>query len=223
MNARIDRHSRRKSHFSKIGFLLIAAGLVVASYPLLTVGYGRLQQYLLLRQAEQAAAAYREKALLERKSNAALMKTTPKGYPGKWPTTKIVIEKIGVKQIVQEGIGAEILQQSPGHYPKTVNPGQTGWCAIAGHRITFSAPFDRLNELTPGDKIVLETNEARFTYLFDSIVTVSDTATLDMPRTDKSHVMLTTCEPKTGSSHRLIARGTLAPYPASKYLVPPKP
>lgn len=222
MNARSDRHEHPKSRISKIGLLLVAAGLIVASYPLLTVGYGRYQQYLLLQKTEQAARAYREKALRERKVNAALMKTTPKGQAGEWPPTTIIIEKIGVAQVVQEGITPEILTKSPGHYPKTANPGQNGWCAIAGHRITFSAPFDRLDELVPGDKIVLTTNEARFTFRFDSIVTVPDTANLDTPATDKPHIILTTCEPKTGSSHRLIARGTLLPYPASKYLVPPK-
>lgn len=223
MNARNGRRRGQKLTLSrKIGALLIIGGLLVASYPLLTMAYGRYKQNQIFAQAEARMKAERAKSKLEKDRDATLMKTTPVGKAGAWPTTKLIIPKLGVEQIVQEGVGADTLKQSPGHYPGTANPGQAGWCAIAGHRITFSAPFDRLNEMNKGDQIILETMEARFVYLFDSIVTVPDTANLDMTRTDKAHVMLTTCEPKTGSSHRLIARGTLAPYPTSRYLIPPK-
>lgn len=223
MNARKGRRRGQKLTLSrKIGALLIIGGLLVASYPLFTMAYGRYKQNQIFEQAEARMKAERAKAKLEKDRDATLMKTTPVGKAGAWPTTKLIIPKLGVEQIVQEGIGADTLKQSPGHYPKTANPGQVGWCAIAGHRITFSAPFDRLNEMNKGDQIILETMEARFVYLFDSIVTVPDTANLDMRRTTKANVILTTCEPKTGSSHRLIARGSLAPYPTSRYLVPPK-
>lgn len=223
MNARNRRFRSQKPTLSKkIGFFLIVIGLLIALYPVFTMAYGRYKQSLVLRHAEEQMKAERNKVKLEKDRDSKLMETTPVGKAGAWPITKIIIPKLGVEQIVQEGITADILKQSPGHYPKTVNPGQTGWCAIAGHRITFSAPFDRLNEMNQGDRIILETVEARFVYLFESIVTVPDTANLDMPRTTKANVILTTCEPKTGSSHRLIVRGSLAPYPVSHYLVPPK-
>lgn len=223
MNARNGRRRGQKLTLSRrIGAALVIIGLLVASYPILTMAYGRYQQYQILEQAEAKMKAERAKARLEKDRDAKLMKSTPVGKAGAWPETKLIIPKLGVKQIVQEGIDANTLKQSPGHYPRTANPGQSGWCAIAGHRITFSAPFDRLDEMKKGDKIILETMEASFVYLFESIVTVPDTANLDMPITTKASVILTTCEPKTGSSHRLIARGTLAPYPASRYLVPPR-
>lgn len=223
MNARIDRHSARKRPFTqKLGVVILVAGLLVALVPVFTIAYGRYEQYVLLKKADARIRTEREKARLANLANKKLMKSTPIGRAGAWPTTKIIIPRLNVEQVVKEGIDADTLTRSPGHYPKTVNPGQNGWCAIAGHRITFSAPFDRLDEMKYGDQIILETVEARFVYIFDSIVTVPDTANLDMPRTDKPHIILTTCEPKTGSSHRLIARGTLAPYPVSRYLVPPK-
>jgi sortase A len=231
MNARMDKHrgghkapkqrKTRRPVLRRLGWLLIVVGIGVAMYPVFTMGYGAYRQSQMLAKADAAAKAYRDRAAKATEEQKRLMKTTPIGLPGPWPVTKIIIPKIGVEQIVQEGITPVTLTKSPGHYPKTQNPGQIGWCAIAGHRITYSAPFDRLNELVAGDQIILETRDARFVFLFYEIETVLDTADLEMPKTDTANVILTTCEPKTGSSHRLIARGKLAPYPASRYLVPP--
>lgn len=223
MIARKDRqHAPKLTLVKKLGIALIIIGICVGMVPIFTIAYGRYQQKKLLERTEARIKAEREKASHQKDRDTKLMKTTPVGHAGPWPATKIIIPKLGIEQVVQEGIDADTLTQSPGHYPKTVNPGQVGWCAIAGHRITFSAPFDRLNEMARGDRIILETAEARFVYLFNTIVTVPDTANLDMLDTDEARIILTTCEPKTGSSHRLIARGTLAPYPTSRYLIPPK-
>lgn len=224
MNSRRNnKHSPKRFLSRKLGIALVVIGILVGLVPIFTIMYGRYQQNLLYKKAEAKMQSEREKLLLSAKKTEALLRTTPKGRAGAWPITKIIIPKLGVDQFVQEGIDAKTLTQSPGHYPGTKNPGQTGWCAIAGHRITFSAPFDRLNEMTKGDEIILETAEARFVYLFETIKTVSDKADLNlyMPRTNKAQIILTTCEPKTGSSHRLIASGTLAPYPASRYVVLP--
>jgi sortase A len=225
----MDKHRRahkarkpRGPWLRRIGLLLVVVGICVALYPVFTIGYGTFRQNQMLAKADAAAKTYRDKAAKATAEQRKLMMSTPVGIKGPWPATKIIIPKIGVEQIVQDGIDAKTLTQSPGHYPKTQNPGQIGWCAIAGHRITYSAPFDRLNELKGGDQIILETKDARFVYLFYEIKTVLDTADLEMPKTDAANIILTTCEPKTGSSHRLIARGRLAPYPASRYLVPPK-
>ena len=43
-------------------------------------------------------------------------------------------------------------------------PGQLGNSAIAGHRTTYGQPFFRLDEVEPGDEIVLTTVQGRFVY-----------------------------------------------------------
>ncbi len=58
----------------------------------------------------------------------------------------------------------EDLKQGPGHYPDTPMPGQFGNSAIAGHRTTYGQPFYRLDEVAPGDEIVLTTVQGRFVY-----------------------------------------------------------
>ena len=47
------------------------------------------------------------------------------------------------------------LEKGPGHYPGTAFPGMGQTVAIAGHRTTYLAPFRRINELAPGNRIVV--------------------------------------------------------------------
>ena len=47
------------------------------------------------------------------------------------------------------------LKKGPGHYPDTPLPGQLGNASIAGHRTTYGAPFFNLDQLEPGDEIIV--------------------------------------------------------------------
>ena len=71
--------------------------------------------------------------------------------------------------VVVEGTGYEDLKKGPGHYPGTALPGQVGNFAVAGHRTTYLAPFNRIDTLRPGDAIVLETRTMWFTYRVENI------------------------------------------------------
>ena len=76
----------------------------------------------------------------------------------------IRIPKIGVEFAVVEGVDLGNLARGPGHFPSTPLPGQAGNAAIAGHRVTHSAPFNRIDELVPGDHIQVETFQGVFDY-----------------------------------------------------------
>ena len=77
---------------------------------------------------------------------------------------RIGIPKIGVDQYVVEGVNVDDLRKGPGHYPTTQLPGHEGNSAIAGHRTTYGAPFGELDQLQPGDQIVLVTVQGKFKY-----------------------------------------------------------
>ena len=80
----------------------------------------------------------------------------------------IWMPRIGVAhdkaKVVVEGVGHEDLKRGPGHYPGTALPGEIGNMVISGHRTTYGAPFNRIDELDVGDAIVLETRDTCFTY-----------------------------------------------------------
>jgi len=123
----------------------------------------------------------------------------------------------GSARVVVEGVSHEDLKKGPGHYPGTALPGQVGNVVISGHRTTYGAPFNRLDELHVGDPIVVETRDSWFTYRMTSEQVVSPTAvevTYPVPgdrtaKPTKRLLTLTTCNPKYSARQRLIVHAEL--------------
>src|SRR6201990_2535549 len=78
---------------------------------------------------------------------------------------QIEIPRIGNTYNVVQGTDTESLEEGPGHYPQTALPGMGQTVAIAGHRTTYLAPFRFLNELRPGDRILVRMAYGMFTYM----------------------------------------------------------
>ena len=76
----------------------------------------------------------------------------------------IRIPKIGLDRAIVQGVTVPDLRKGPGHYPDSPMPGQLGNAAIAGHRTTYGAPFNRLDELVAGDEITIVTLAGTFHY-----------------------------------------------------------
>jgi sortase A len=168
-----------------------------------------------LRTAFQPAAA--------RPASAAASAATPAGPP--LPGTAVAhleIPAIGVDEYVVEGTGVEDLKRGPGHYRGSPLPGQHGNAAIAGHRTTYGAPFNRLDDLKTGDTIVATTTAGRFTYAVTNQLTVAPSQTSVLADYGDDRLTLTTCTPKFSASHRLIVVATLQG-PAVATPPPPAP
>jgi sortase A len=120
-------------------------------------------------------------------------------------------------RVVVEGVGHEDLKKGPGHYPGTALPGAVGNMVISGHRTTYGAPFNRVDELRRGDAIVVETRDTWFTYRVTSEQVVSPSAvevTYAVPGSKdavptKRLLTLTTCNPKYSAKQRLIVHALL--------------
>lgn len=138
-------------------------------------------------------------------------------------------------KVVIEGTDPDVLEQGPGHYVDSAMPGELGNFALAGHRVSKGSPFLDLDQLRPGDAIVIETEEFWFTYRvlgdpatgnFDAdpsgipgqqIVSPQDTQVvfpvpgLDDPTVEPTaaYLTLTTCEPKFSARLRLIIHAGL--------------
>ena len=120
---------------------------------------------------------------------------------------------------VVEGVDADDLARGIGHYPHTQLPGRPGNFAIAGHRVTHGSPFRKLLDLRKGDQVIVETQDAVYTYELDGsprdlTVKPTDTWVLDpvpgkrdAPTT--SLITLTTCQDLFHSPDRSIAFGHL--------------
>jgi sortase A len=66
-----------------------------------------------------------------------------------------------------EGVRGQDLAAGVGHFPGA-GPGQVGNYALAGHRSTYGEPFRDLATLRPGDTVIVETAQARYTYQIDT-------------------------------------------------------
>lgn len=138
--------------------------------------------------------------------------------PGKG-IARIYFPTLGRDQVhvVVEGVSHEDLKKGPGHYPGTDGPGQVGNMVISGHRTTYGAPFNRLDELHPGDPVVIETQTDFYTYrvLGTTVVSPSKVGETDHVPNDPGArptqrlLTLTTCNPKYSARTRLIVRAVL--------------
>ncbi len=107
--------------------------------------------------------------------------------------------------VMVEGTDEAPLRKGPGHYPETAQPGEGGTVAIAGHRTTYLAPFRTIDQLEPGDEIVVELPYARFTYAVEKqkIVDPSQVSvTRDVGRGER--LVLSACHPLYSAAQRLI-------------------
>jgi sortase A len=138
---------------------------------------------------------------------------------GDW-TAFLVIPKIGLDKLVVEGVEVEDLKEGPGHYPFTKMPGESGNAAIAGHRTTYGAPFNKLDDLVAGDTITVTTRAGTFRYdvTEKKIVTPEEVSVLD--DTSDNRLTLTTCHPMYSAAERLIVVAQLVGPPVD---APPAP
>ncbi|GGZ04231.1 class E sortase [Streptomyces nitrosporeus] len=135
------------------------------------------------------------------------------------------IPKLDVVAPIAEGIDKEkVLDRGMiGHYAegslKTAMPSdRKGNFAVAGHRNTHGEPFRYINKLKPGDPIVVETQDAYYTYEMANILpqtSPSNVSVIDeVPRGSGftgpgRYITLTTCTPEFTSTYRMIVWGKM--------------
>ena len=119
------------------------------------------------------------------------------------------IPDIGVDKIVVEGVTLDDLKRGPGHYPDTPLPGQPGNAAIAGHRTTYGAPFNRINELERGDEILVTTVQGAFRYQVSDQLIVSPSEVGVLADFGDDRLTLTACHPKYSARQRIVVVAAL--------------
>jgi sortase A len=126
-----------------------------------------------------------------------------------------------------EGVDLDQLAKGVGHFPKTAMPGEVGNFAVAAHRATHGEPFAYLDRIQPGDKVIVETKTNWFVYVVDTQKNPSPDhpawklvdpnygeVVLPVPeqpgvKPTKKLITLVTCNPRWGSTTRLIVFGHL--------------
>ncbi|GAA2958221.1 class E sortase [Kitasatospora cinereorecta] len=135
------------------------------------------------------------------------------------------IPKLDVVAPIAEGINKEkVLDRGMiGHYAdgklKTAMPSaKQGNFAVAGHRNTHGEPFRYINKLKPGDPIVVETQDAYYTYEMAGILPQTSPSNVSVISAVPAgsgftgpgrYITLTTCTPEFTSTYRMIVWGKM--------------
>lgn len=225
-----------------IGRLLIVAGLLVLGF----VGYqlwgtgletARGQDQLTAELAagigdttDDATLDLSDLAEQLAEVDPATAPPTPPPPPGE-PVGIIAIDRIGLEAAIVEGVSKADLKKGPGHYPGTPLPGQAGNAGIAGHRTTYGAPFNRIDELVPGDEIRVATPQGLFTYEVipapgqrdQAWYAVAPSQVEVLADMGDDRLTLTACHPKYSARERIIVHAVLRTEPAAAAQPPPAP
>ena len=120
---------------------------------------------------------------------------------------------------IEEGVGLDAVlhQGMAGHYPDTQGPGQIGNFALAGHRQSHGAIFLHVDQLQPGDAIIVETAEYWYVYtVTDSAVVAPSEVEVIAPvpgnpgaEPTDAMITLTTCHPLWSTAERFVVHGRL--------------
>lgn len=121
------------------------------------------------------------------------------------------VPSLGLGVYIFPGVSRADLENGPGHFPDTPMPGQLGNSAIAGHRTTYGQPFRNVDQIEPGDEIVLTMPYGRFVYRMTSseIVDPSDTQVIATIDPTIAMLTLTSCHPAYSASQRYIVYAEL--------------
>ncbi len=123
----------------------------------------------------------------------------------------IEIPKIGLRHKVMHGISLRNIDHGPSHWPGTPLPGEASNTVFAGHRVTHSKPFRRIDELRPGDEIIFTINGVRSVYLTTGNEIVTPNRLDIVNPTAEPTVTLFACHPPGSAKFRFVVRGVLAP------------
>ena len=201
-----------------IGELLITAGLLIGLFLVWQLWWTDVVANREQAQEVQALTAAFERAEVpdDALDPDSLVENAP---PSGDAFAVIHIPRFGADYArpILEDTGPDTLALGVGHYVGTAMPGEVGNFAVAGHRTTYGAPFNRIAELQPGDVIVIETRSAYHSYRADhhQIVRPWQTEVLEPAPSEpgveptERWLTMTSCHPMWSARERYILHSTL--------------
>ncbi len=115
------------------------------------------------------------------------------------------IPALNLKQTVLEDATWANLARGPVHVSKTAKIGDVGTALISAHRTMYGAPFHNLDSLKAGDKLILYTKKAVFTYTVIEIKKIKPDDWSDIKPDGEPRLVLSTCNPMYSAAQRLLA------------------
>jgi len=111
---------------------------------------------------------------------------------------------------VVQGDGWEQLKRGVGQHVGSANPGQAGNLVLSAHNDIFGELFRDLDQLKPGDEIVVSTATRDYTYRVTGMRIVQPTEVDVMAETSKATITLISCYPYLVDNQRIVVFGELS-------------
>ncbi len=197
-----------------IGRVMITAGFLIllfVAYQLWGTGIRTAQAQGEARDTYEAQVEqYQRNHPEPRPVRPGQAQPVPDAPPRGEPVGRIQIPAIGVDKMFFAGVGLDVLASGPGHYEGTPLPGQEGNAGIAGHRTTYGAPFNRIDELGEGDEILISYfNGSQFTYVYNNTVIVAPDRVDVLEAKFDNRLTLTACHPEYSAAERIVVSAIL--------------
>ena len=204
------REPLKPTVLSVIGELLITAGMILMLY----VGWQIfINDPTIGAQQEQTSKTYVQPNATADKPFAQIKHNLKQGKV----FGKLYIPRFGktYERLIGQGTFQKITLNKigPGHYLSSEWPGQVGNFAVAAHRTSHGAPFNKIDTLTEGDLVFVETNDGWFTYKYlqTAIVDPSEVDVINsVPKgltgahPGGKYMTMTSCHPKWTNRQRIV-------------------
>ncbi|MEC0228837.1 class D sortase [Paenibacillus alba] len=220
----------------KLSLLCIVLGIIVFLYPMANDRYESFQQQKILKQWEDNLQMM-DQAVVEPEESLpedAPVVASPEPAVEAAPTSSqmapvavaatpkpvalpknmegvLIIDKIDLKLPILTDATVNNLKVSVASIANTGKAGAIGNYAIAGHRnLTYGKNFNRLDEVTEGDLVEVDTGNKKYVYkvVDKQYVLPEDVWVLKGNGKDRE-ITLITCHPMENPTHRIAIKGIL--------------
>lgn len=122
---------------------------------------------------------------------------------------RIQIPVLNVDAPIVQGDGWEQLKKGVGQHLGTPNPGTAGNMVFSAHNDVYGEIFRYLDQLQPGDEILVFTQQRQYTYVVVSIQIVEPTQVEVMAMTAEPTTTLISCYPYLKDQQRIVVFANL--------------
>lgn len=171
-----------------LGLLLVAVG----AFGLCAAGANYGQAHLARSRARAAWEALEARGAVTTMLASLDAGVAASGPPALGaPVARLAIPRVGLDEIVVEGVGDRELNAGPGHLPGSAMPGEAGNAVVSAHR---DRHFARLGDVSVGDTITTVTQHTRTIWVVTARKVVGKRTPV-LRSTPDATLTLTTCWP----------------------------
>jgi len=128
----------------------------------------------------------------------------PVPTPAPDQAVRLQIPRLNVDAPVVQGDGWEQLKKGVGQHIGSADPGQNGNVVLSAHNDVYGELFRHLDQLRPGDEVIVYTQQRQYVYVVDRTSLVEPTAVEVMASTGIPTVTLISCYPYLVDSQRIV-------------------